>query len=41
MDGVVEAKGGIEAGERVVTAGRTALGDGALLRIASGLGDKK
>jgi len=41
VDGVVEAKGGIEAGERVVTAGRTALGDGALLRIASGLGDKK
>lgn len=38
VDGVVEVKTGLAAGERVVTAGRTALGDGALLRIVSGRG---
>jgi hypothetical protein len=38
VDGVVEVKSGVAAGELVVTAGRTALGDGALLRIVSGQG---
>jgi len=38
VDGVAEAKSGLAAGERVVTAGRTALSDGALVRVVSGRG---
>lgn len=38
VDGAAEAKAGLEAGERVVTAGRTALSDGALVRVVSGQG---
>lgn len=36
VDGIAEAKEGLADGERVVTAGRTALADGALVRVVSG-----
>lgn len=38
VDGLAEAKSGLAAGERVVTAGRAALSDGALVRVVSGRG---
>jgi multidrug efflux pump subunit AcrA (membrane-fusion protein) len=41
IDGVAEVKSGVEAGERVVTAGRTALGDGALVHVVSSEGGSK
>jgi multidrug efflux pump subunit AcrA (membrane-fusion protein) len=36
IDGLVEVRSGIAEGERVVVAGRSALGDGALVRVVSG-----
>jgi len=41
VDEVVEVTGGLEEGERVVTSGQAALGDGALLRIVSSEGGVK